>query len=639
MLNKFLKKIKNFTSKVNEIETNVSGERKNFMEIFERNLMLEEEIAERTDELSQANKSILTIKHIWSTMNSAEPLSEVLKTIVKGMTEDLGYLQCFIFQVFSNEEEKYLKIREIAKNKFTEKIRESLHASPECFCISMKNTDNIIVSALNDAEIKNSNTFSSIFKGIKPALNSDQLEEIDKMFTNRSISVLPIISQEKPFGCLVVVSIRNEIMDTEKNFLSLFAGQIELAVTIADLFETIREQAITDGLTGLYNRRHFDQCLISEAKRAIRLNQPFTLITLDLDRLKVINDTFGHSAGDSAICIIGDVLKRNARSIDIPARFGGEEFGLVLPGIDVEGGIVAAERLRVAIESARLDGVGQVTASIGVGTFLKHSSNLEEYLELVDQAMYRAKRNGRNQVQLAQAWDENIWKRQAIDSLMNLLSKNTIPIDRNLAESLNEKLRNINVLDKNVDELIFCIVDDFTSAYKNSYNRGSIKQKIELIVKIAQEYNLHQEEIDKIKMAAMVYDLSNMLLPEDILLKPGPLSDGERSQVQKHPIVASKEILEPIGTASNIISFIEHWNENYDGSGHPGRLKGEEIPIGTRILVVVDAYFALICERPYRKSYSIEETIKILEEGVNKKWDGKIVMLLKEIVYSAKETI
>jgi diguanylate cyclase (GGDEF)-like protein len=639
MLDKFFNKIKNFTSKVHEIESNVSGERKNFMEIFERNLILEKEIEERTDELSQANKSILTIKHIWSTMNSAEPLSEVLKTIVKGMTEDLGYLQCFIFQVFGNEEEQYLKIREIAKNKFTEKIKENLCTSLECFSISMKTTDNIIVSALKDAEIKNSNTFSSIFKGIKPILDPAQIEEIDKLFANRVISVLPIISQEKPFGCLIVVSVRNEIMDTEKNFLSLFAGQIELAVTIADLFETIREQAITDGLTGLYNRRHFDQCLISEAKRAIRLNQPFTLITLDLDHLKVINDTYGHSAGDTAICMIGDILKKNARSIDIPARFGGEEFGLVLPGIDIKGGVVAAERLRAAIESSYVEGIGQITASIGVGTFLKHSSNLEEHLELVDQAMYRAKRNGRNQVQIAQAWDENIWKRQAIDSLMNLLSKNTIPMDKQLAEDLNEKLKNINVLDTNVDELIFCIVDSFTNVYEHAYHKGSIKDKIELIVKIARELNIHDEEVDKIKMAAMVYDLGNMLLPEDILLKPGPLNDYERSQVQKHPIVAAKEILEPIGTASNIISFIENWNENYDGSGYPGKLKGEEIPLGTRILVVVDTYFALISDRPYRKSYSIEETIKILEDGVNKKWDGKIVKLLKEIVYSTAKTV
>lgn len=631
MINKIFNKLKNFGNQIQELETSVTGERKNFMEVFERNLILEKEIAERTEELGQANKSILTLKHIWSTMNSSEPLSEVLKTIVDGMADNMGYLHCFIFQVYGNDKGEYLKIRDAAKNKFAEKVKDTIDAPLESFCIPLDD-NSLMGQAIKECDIKTVNSLSSIFKNSVPQLDEKVINKLDKLFSNRSVSVLPIISQDRPFGCMVVVSIRSEMSDTEKNFLSLFAGQIELAVTIADLFETIREQAITDGLTGLYNRRHFDQCLAIEAKRARRMKQPFSLITLDLDHLKVINDTYGHSAGDAAICSIGDLLKKNARSMDLPSRFGGEEFGIVLPGVDVDGGLLAAERLRSAIETTPVEGVGKITASIGVATFLKHSEDLEELLELADQAMYRAKRSGRNQVQLAQAWDENIWKRQALDSLIRILSKQEIPIDQDLAESLNEKLKAKNAEDKDVDDLIFYVVDEFTKVYNHVYQKGYTKEKIDIAVKIAQKLNLNEEDIVKIKMAAMVYDIGNMLLPESILLKPGPLDDSERREVQKHPIVAAKEILDPMSTAKNIITLIEHLNENYDGSGYPGKLRGESIPIGTRVLVVVDSYFALVSERPYRKAYTSEEAIKILEEGSGYKWDGKIVDLFKTVI-------
>lgn len=392
---------KKFNTQVNRVELNVLGESKNFMEVFERNLYLEKEIEDRTDELNQANKSILTLQHVWETVNSSQPLSNVLATISNQLCDEMEYLYSMIFQVQSEGENKVLRPRATSENQFNNKIQNIIKSNIESFSVDTNNSDNILVKAIKTNEILITKNLNDILISGKPEVSPEKIQQLSELITGRAIIVIPIPSQKEIFGCLVLISFRNEITFTEKNFLSLFARHTDLAVTIANLFEEIRRQAITDGLTGIFNRRHFDQCFISEADRANRLKQPFSLIMLDMDFLKKVNDTLGHSAGDLAITRIGDVLKQNARSIDIPARFGGEEFALLLPGVDIEGAEVAAERLRAAIANNPIEGIGQITASIGVATYLRHADNVDKILELADEAMYLSKKNGRNQVTIA----------------------------------------------------------------------------------------------------------------------------------------------------------------------------------------------------------------------------------------------
>ena len=193
--------------------------------------------------------------------------------------------------------------------------------------------------------------------------------------------MVPIAYKNAHFGCLVLFSSREEATESELKFLNLFARQIELAITIADLFQVVKEQAITDAMTGLYNRRHFEECLMKEVIRAKRHKQRFTVIGIDLDHLKKINDVFGHNYGDLAIKTIAEVMKSSCRSIDIAARMGGEEFNVILPGVDSAGGLVFAERIRKKIESLTLEKIGNITASVGVATFMEHSDDIDELLE------------------------------------------------------------------------------------------------------------------------------------------------------------------------------------------------------------------------------------------------------------------
>jgi two-component system cell cycle response regulator len=160
--------------------------------------------------------------------------------------------------------------------------------------------------------------------------------------------------------------------------------------------------AVTDPLTGLYNRAYFQEALGVEFRRAQRYKHPMSLVVLDLDHFKQVNDTLGHSAGDEALREVSARLRRTARSTDVVARHGGEEFAMILPETDLEQGQIAAERFRIAVEGATVHGSRggsrSLTISVGVGCFPVHATSMAELMELTDAALYRAKRTGRNKV-------------------------------------------------------------------------------------------------------------------------------------------------------------------------------------------------------------------------------------------------
>lgn len=174
--------------------------------------------------------------------------------------------------------------------------------------------------------------------------------------------------------------------------------QIAVAVSHARLFRQVQTQAITDFLTGLYNHRFFQECLDREIKIAARNHDVVSLIILDLDGLKHINDAFGHRAGDMALVQVANILKRTVREIDICARYGGEEFVLVLPRCGREDALIVAERVREIIATKHLPKIGRITASFGVATFPTSATTKEDLIDYADQAMYVAKVAGRNQV-------------------------------------------------------------------------------------------------------------------------------------------------------------------------------------------------------------------------------------------------
>jgi diguanylate cyclase (GGDEF)-like protein len=211
---------------------------------------------------------------------------------------------------------------------------------------------------------------------------------------------IPVSYQNIEIGTLAIDDdTPGRIWESEETLMvKTVSNQLAVAISHARLFKQIEAQAITDSLTGLYNFRFFQASIDRELQIAERNNEAVSLILLDLDHLKRINDTHGHRAGDEALIQVARAMRQSVRSVDFCARYGGEEFVILLPRCGHEDALRLAERVRSAIAVSPLSKVGQVTASVGVATYPISAQTKEGLIEAADQAMYMAKTTGRNRV-------------------------------------------------------------------------------------------------------------------------------------------------------------------------------------------------------------------------------------------------
>ncbi len=216
----------------------------------------------------------------------------------------------------------------------------------------------------------------------------------------RTVALLPLVCREDLVGAALLASLSRPLNldDAGLEFLTDVTHQIALGVENARLFAQLSQLASTDELTGLSNRRRFSEALRLEMARLRRTGQPLSLVTLDVDHLKKINDSHGHPAGDAAIRHVADALRRGRRETDITARLGGEEFAILMPGTERLGAVRAAERIRRDLAESTIPVVGSVTVSAGVVTAPEEASEEKALLRIADERLYAAKSGGRNQV-------------------------------------------------------------------------------------------------------------------------------------------------------------------------------------------------------------------------------------------------
>ncbi len=616
----FFDKINEVRQKISEVENNIYHGKEDYLEIYERNLQLEKEIEERTKELNIANKRMLSLQGILDMMNSAKPLRNVLETVVNNIQGELGYLHSTIMRKESDADGEYFVVVAEADD-ITIKRADDILKTPIQARRLAYTKDSIFYDSIENRHLVKSKDIGASLKAIMPDITDEQLNEILNDKSVKSIITIPLIVLDKPFGIFAVFSSREDLAEPETDFLNMYAQQIELAITIAELFEKVKEQAVTDGLTGLYNRRYFEEYLKKEVTRSLRINQPFSIIGLDLDFLKKINDTYGHSFGDTAIKTIADVLKTNARSIDTAARMGGEEFNVILPGVTSEGAMIAAERIRKAIENVELDTIGHITASIGVATFLEHSDNIEDILELTDQAMYMSKRNGRNQVTLAKPMNETSWQELAVSAFLDILNKKKIPLSEDFKNDLSSKL----LASTPQSEVLYSVADLLTQTYNDMHVQGGVKLKVLTAVSLAKRFDLPKSEIDNLKIAMLLYDIGNLLIPQEIFKKKEPLTSEDKQHIYEHPVIAAQEILKPISYIQDVIPIVASHHENWDGTGYPAHLSHESIPLASQIVLIVDAFYALTEQRSYRDKLSPRDALEIIKKDTDKKWNKTLV--------------
>ncbi len=213
----------------------------------------------------------------------------------------------------------------------------------------------------------------------------------------RNLLIVPLIAEGRPIGVLLAEHSKPRIDGRAVTMLAQFASHASLALRNAWLLEEMREMADRDALTGIANRRSFDARLALELKRAQRTNDPLSLLLVDLDHFKRLNDAHGHLSGDEALRRVAASLGEHAREIDMPARYGGEEFALVLPSCSPEDAAAVADRVREGI--SELQGLpATLTASVGVASWPRNALDARALLAASDAALYAAKRSGRDRV-------------------------------------------------------------------------------------------------------------------------------------------------------------------------------------------------------------------------------------------------
>jgi two-component system cell cycle response regulator len=219
----------------------------------------------------------------------------------------------------------------------------------------------------------------------------------------KSLFGRPLVARGRFIGAAFFASVRaNAFTEYHRNFMDTLLNQVSMVMDNSILHRRISDMARTDGLTGLLNHRTFMEKLAEEFKRIDREPRPFSLLLMDIDKFKSVNDTYGHPVGDIAIKTVAKVLKETARGSDFVARYGGEEFAVGMVDTDIHGAVQMGERIRKILEQTVVTRISdrdlRVTVSIGVSSFPADTTNRTDLVTMADEALYHAKRSGRNRV-------------------------------------------------------------------------------------------------------------------------------------------------------------------------------------------------------------------------------------------------
>ena len=348
--------------------------------------------------------------------------------------------------------------------------------------------------------------------------------------------------------------------------------------------------ALTDPLTGLGNHRHFHERLQQALVEAEEQKAPVTVCLVDIDDFKRINDRFGHPAGDRVLAQVSSRLRQGGEAF----RLGGDEFAVLLPGHGEEAALAAGNSIVDRIAGMKLEHVGAVTVSAGIATYPAHGVGRDELIRLADSALYWAKERGKNRVRLY---------RPDVVELAELKRLAAGP-DRAA------RYRAAASLAKAVDA-------------RDAYT-GSHSQRVsELAARIAIQLGADAELVELTRLAASLHDLGKLAVPEEILRKPGPLTDPERMVLERHPQIGFR-MLESLGV-DPVAEWVLHHHERWDGTGYPDGLHGDSIPLGARIIFVADAYDAMTSERVYQRRLSNTEALRELNRCAGTQFDPEVV--------------
>jgi two-component system cell cycle response regulator len=374
--------------------------------------------------------------------------------------------------------------------------------------------------------------------------------------------------------------------------MTTLRGQVDRLVT------QLAAAARTDSLTQLANRRELEERFAAELERSTRTARPLSILVLDLDWFKEYNDRFGHSAGDRVLVMLAQALKRATRTSDVVARLGGEEFGVLAPETDETEAYLLSERLRAEVRSAFARETEKMTISCGVASFPIHGITSGELLHAADRALYEAKESGRDR--------SVVFKQAGVEGV----EREKVAIERT-----SPRLASLVSLAEAVD--------------RRKGSPANSRRVARYAEALAQKLRLPDEEIERVRIAALLRDVGEVGVAESILNKAGPLDPRERLEVERHPEIGARIV----GAAQlgRVGEWILTHHERPDGHGYPRGLREHQIPLEGRIVAVADAYGAMTADRPYRRPFSPHRARAELQARAGTQFDHDVVEAFLEL--------
>jgi diguanylate cyclase (GGDEF)-like protein/putative nucleotidyltransferase with HDIG domain len=439
-----------------------------------------------------------------------------------------------------------------------------------------------------------------------PQLKGLWAAEKEHLAASDSRLLCPIRSRGNLIGILALGKKQTNSLYSHEdiNLVMSMANQAGIVVENAQLYTLATTRANTDGLTDLYNHRHFHERLEQEIARGSRFGTMFSLIMLDIDLFKTYNDIYGHLAGDQNLRKLAEHIKGSIRNIDMAFRYGGEEFTIILPETRLDDAYNVAERIRKRVETKMSSKIMPLTISLGVATWPADGVTKEEIIATADTALYRAKQTGRDRTCLS----SDVVKPEApLASTDSLAQRGALSIIYALAATVDAK---------------------------DHYTYGHSKKVSEYAVALAEALGLPRDRIATIRAAALLHDIGKIGVPDSILNKQGPLTEAEWEPIKEHPQLGA-EILRHVVDLVNCLPAILHHHEHFDGTGYPSGLQSDNIPLEARILAIADAYDAITSLRPYRRRLSSQEALAELKRCARTQFDPELVDIFNKLMEPA----
>ena len=373
-------------------------------------------------------------------------------------------------------------------------------------------------------------------------------------------------------------------------------------LVVARLGELVDEQrrvAITDGLTGLYNRRFFEATLALEAEHAARSGRDLGLLVLDIDHFKRINDAYGHQAGDAVLRELAGRLAAAIRGGDVVARYGGEEFVVLLRDTSLEAVPETAERLRRAVGDVPVvqtdDAWLAITVSVGGAAWPVHARSVDELVRVADQALYAAKRRGRNRVQIGRPpGGTAMVQDRGEDAVLAYLER---------------------------------LADQIDARQASEEHSAAISRWAGMI---ADRLGLGPDVRWRAELAGRLHDIGKIIVPDEILLKPGRLTGREWAVLHRHPVQGARLV----GLAEGlhqVAAVVRQHHERFDGRGYPDGRGGEEIRVEASVVAVCDAWAAMRSNRPYDAARPAAAAREQLRGASGSQFDPMVVAAFLEL--------